>query len=70
MKYPTFGLFLRTHCGFCFLGLAKASNNSESAGITGSSFLDLMALTGILLFIMFIYWRVRYGSKNKRKDGK
>lgn len=58
--YPNFTSFLKANWWFLLLALSKAFGNAEGGEMTGSVSGDVLALMGVILIVMWIYWAVRY----------
>ncbi|MBI1833900.1 MAG: hypothetical protein HYR90_03660 [Candidatus Andersenbacteria bacterium] len=60
-KPYNFSRFLRRNWWFLLLAFSKILNQSERDGASGSTFLDVIVLGGIIFALMAAYWFVRYG---------
>jgi cbb3-type cytochrome oxidase subunit 3 len=71
MDNYTFKMFLGRNWWFFIMGLASIFRQSERGNGSGSAMMDLLFGMGIVLVILYVYWFIRYGSKqdnNQTKD--
>ncbi len=66
MNNYTFKIFLSRNWWFLLMGFVSALRQSERDSPSGSTILDVLFGMGIVLVIMFAYWFIRYGRKQKR----
>lgn len=52
------------------MGFASALRQSERESIFGSTMLDILFGEVIVIVIMYVYWFIRYGSKQSKDNAK
>jgi len=65
MDNYVFKMFLGRNWWFLLMGFVSALKQSERESIFGSVALYVLFGEGIILIILYIYWFVKYGRKEK-----
>ena len=63
-KY-TFGQFLGRAWWFFLIAFVHAFDNAQGVALTGSTFGDIFVSLALIFGILFAYWFIKYGRKQK-----